>query len=68
MSILDPSLISVTGEGIARGIKGDDATFNVNATDIGGNITVSIDGKKVSLSSKNILILRHMRTVKAQNS
>ena len=45
MSILDPSQISVTGEGIVRGIKGEDTKFEVNATDVGGNITVKIDGK-----------------------
>lgn len=50
MNIFDPSLISVTGEGISRGIKGEDARFLVNAKDVGGNITVKIDGKKKKMS------------------
>lgn len=44
MSIQDPSQISVTGEGIARGTKGEETSFTVNAVGIGGNIKVEISG------------------------
>ena len=44
VNIFDPSLVSVTGEGISRGIKGEDTQFQVSAKDVGGNITVKIDG------------------------
>lgn len=41
----DPSQISVTGEGIQRGTKGEDATFSVNAGGVGGNIKVEVEGR-----------------------
>ena len=44
VNVFDPSLVSVTGDGIVRAIKGEDTRFQVNAKDIGGNITVKIDG------------------------
>ena len=43
VTIQDPSQITVTGEGIARGVRGEDATFTVNASGVGGNINVEIE-------------------------
>jgi len=42
--IEDPGQISVTGEGIVRGTKGEDTMFSVNAGGVGGNIKVEIEG------------------------
>ena len=34
----------MTGEGISRGTKGEETTFTVNASGVGGNIKVEILG------------------------
>ncbi|KAL4219915.1 hypothetical protein ACF0H5_020327 [Mactra antiquata] len=45
VSIQDPSHITVSGEGITRGTKGEDSTFTVNASGVGGNIKVDVSLK-----------------------
>lgn len=42
VNITDPRQISVTGEGVSRGTRGEDTSFKVNASGVGGNIKVEI--------------------------
>lgn len=51
VSVHDPGLVSVSGDGIVRGTKGEEAIFTVNASDIGGNITVNIDANGQNVPS-----------------
>lgn len=44
VSVQDPGQISVTGEGLIRGTKGEDSVFSVNSGAVGGNIKVDIEG------------------------
>ncbi|XP_052782303.1 filamin-B-like isoform X2 [Mya arenaria] len=42
VTVEDPSQITVSGEGILRATRGDDSSFSVNASGVGGNITVKV--------------------------
>ncbi|XP_045200406.2 filamin-B-like isoform X2 [Mercenaria mercenaria] len=52
VTIQDPSQISVTGEGVARGTKGEETSFTVNASGVGGNIKVEISAKGTPIDCK----------------
>lgn len=42
VNVVDPGQITVTGEGISRGLCGKESRFIVNTGDLGGNIVVNI--------------------------
>lgn len=52
VTINDPSQITVTGEGITRGTKGEETTFTVSAAGIGGNIKVEITANETPIDCK----------------
>jgi len=39
-----PDQIAVSGDGVRRAMRGEDATFTVSAAGVGGNIAVDIAG------------------------
>lgn len=43
--MVDPGQIVVTGEGLTRGLRGKECTFQVNIGDLGGNISVTVESK-----------------------
>lgn len=44
--MVDPGQIVVTGEGLTRGLRGKECTFQVNIGDLGGNISVTVESKQ----------------------
>ncbi|XP_052216594.1 filamin-A-like isoform X3 [Dreissena polymorpha] len=50
VSVQDPSQVSVTGEGILHGTKGEDSSFKVNASGVGGNVKVDVSAPDGSLA------------------
>lgn len=52
IDVVDPGQIVVTGEGLTRGLRGKECTFQVNIGDLGGNISVTVEneGKEVDTS------------------
>lgn len=43
--MVDPGQIVVTGEGLTRGLRGKECTFQVNIGDLGGNISVTVESR-----------------------